>query len=251
MDEESTEQLRDIGEASFPTPPRKPRIGSEAVVGEDQRSPAPANTHPYRAIASLRITAADDSQWIGTGWFISQRTLVTAGHCVCIKNSSLARRNGFVKSIEVTPARNGSEKPFGSAIATTFHAPAEWSEDGNPNHDYGVIILDEPLSNTIGAFGFGVYTDAQLLAVTANVSGYPDDKVSGTQWFHSHKLSNVNALKVFYEVDTAGGQSGAPVWRIINRRRFAFAIHAYGGKTTNSGTRITPAVHANLTAWMV
>ena len=237
---------RDIGEASFPTS----NIGAENIVGEDQRTPiVPTTAFPYRAIASLRIVAADDSNWIGTGWFISPRTLITAGHVVCIKNSVVPRRNGFVKSIEVIPARNGNERPFGSAIATTFRAPPEWSDDGNPNHDYGAILLDTPLGDAVGAFGFGVYTDAELLSVTANVAGYPDDKTSGTQWFHSQKLSNVNALKVFYQVDTAGGQSGSPVWRIINRRRFAFAIHAYGGRTTNSGTRITQAVHDNLMAW--
>lgn len=244
------ERERDIGEASFPAEGRD--IVAENVVGEDQRSPiVPATAHPYRAIASLLITAADDSRWIGTGWFISPRTVITAGHCVCIRNSAVARRNGFVKSIEVIPARNGSEHPFGSAISNTFRAPDEWSVDGNPNHDYGAIVLDAPLAGAFAVFGFGVYTDAELLSVTANVSGYPDDKTSGTQWFHSQKLANVNASKVFYQVDTAGGQSGSPVWRIIQRRRFAFAIHAYGGRTTNSGTRITQAVHDNLTAWKV
>lgn len=242
------EHERDIGEASFPTPPRG--IGPEAIVGEDERSPiVPTTAHPYRAIASLLIVAADDSRWIGTGWFISPRTVITAGHCVCIKNSPVPRRNGFVKSIEVIPARNGNERPFGSAIGRTFRAPTEWSDAGNANHDYGAVILDTPLGDSVGAFGFGVYTDAQLLAVTANISGYPDDKTSGTQWFHSRKLANVSSQKVFYAVDTAGGQSGSPVWRIINRRRFAFAIHTYGGRTTNSGTRITQAAHDDLTAW--
>jgi glutamyl endopeptidase len=241
---------RDIGAASFPAPPRG--IGTEAVVGEDERTPiVPATAYPYRAIASLLITAADDSRWIGTGWFISPRTVVTAGHCVCIRNSPVPRRNGFVKNIEVIPARNGTERPFGSAVSNTFRASTEWSEGANPNHDYGAIILDAPLDPIAVPFGFGVYTDAELLAVTANISGYPDDKTSGTQWFHSKKLANVNASKVFYAVDTAGGQSGSPVWRIINRRRFAFAIHAYGGSSTNSGTRITQAVHDNLMAWKV
>ncbi len=240
---------RDIGEASFPTVQHG--IASEGIVGEDDRTPiVPANAHPYRAIASLRILAADDSPWIGTGWFISPRTVITAGHCVCIRNSAVPGRNGFVKSIEVIPARDGNERPFGSAVSNTFRAPAEWSNDGNPNHDYGAILLDAPV-NGVGAFGVGVYDDAELLAVTANISGYPDDKTSGTQWFHSRKLMNVNASKVFYAVDTAGGQSGSPVWRIIQRRRFAFAIHAYGGKTTNSGTRITQAVHDNLMTWKV
>jgi len=54
---------------------------------------------------------------------------------------------------------------------------------------------------------------------------------------------------VFYDIDTAGGQSGSAVYRIINGARYAFAIHAYGGATTNSGTRIVSAVYNNMVSW--
>lgn len=250
------EPLPDIGEASFPdvppTQPGAPRIRPEGVGVEDERAPAPHTTYPYNAIASLVITAADDSRWHGTGWFISPRTLVTAGHCVWI-DSTLPQRKGFVKSIEVIPGRSGDTKPYDSAVATRFDAAEEWRTSANVNHDYGAILLDTPLGDAIGAFfGLGVFTDDDLLRVTANISGYPTDKLTGTQWVHSRKVLTVNPNKVFYAVDTTGGQSGAPVWRIMERRRrVAFAIHAYGGNTTNSGTRITPEAHARLTAWKV
>lgn len=246
--DQAEEQLRDIGEASFPLPANRPRPGprirAEDIIGEDQRTPITATSvYPYRAIASLLIVAADGKRWSGTGFFITPRTLVTAGHCVWIKN------RGQVQSIEVIPGRNGKERPFGSAVSRTFHAPPEWTEDGKENHDYGVIILDTPLGERAGTFGVGVYTREQLSAVTANISGYPGGALSGTQWFHSRKLKEIMAERVFYDVDTEDGQSGAPVWRIINRRRYAFAIHTYGGTSRNSGTRITAAVHENLMAW--
>jgi V8-like Glu-specific endopeptidase len=248
---ESLDGLRDIGEASFgPLPPPPPEGVMEAIIGVDDRTRITDTTiYPYRAIASLLIVAADNSPWIGTGWFISPKTLVTAGHCVFIKNSGVPGRDGWVKSIKVIPGRNASVMPFGSAISNNFKSVTAWTMNGNANHDYGAIILNTPLGSTVGTFGFGVYSDADLLATTANVSGYPGDKPSGTQWFHARKVTSVNPLKVFYDIDTMGGQSGAPVWRIINGRRFAIAVHAYGGATANSGTRITAAVHANLVAW--
>ena len=248
---ESLEGLKDIGEASFGPPPPPPPPGlAEAVIGPDDRVQITNTTvYPFRAIASLLIVAADNSVWIGTGWFISPKTLVTAGHCVFIKGSGVPGRDGWVKSIKVMPGRNGNSMPFGSAVSTNFKSVSAWTVNGNPNHDYGAIVLNTPLGNAVGTFGFGVYTDADLLATTANISGYPGDKPSGTQWFHARRVTGVNPLKVFYDIDTAGGQSGAPVWRIINGGRFAIAIHAYGGTTANSGTRITAAVHANLTAW--
>jgi glutamyl endopeptidase len=241
------DNLRDIGEASFGE-----RLHAEAIIGIDDRAKITNTTqYPYRAIASLLITAADNSRWIGTGWFISPRTLVTAGHCVYIKNSGVPGRDGWVKSITVIPGRNGTSMPFGQAVSTQFKSVAGWTNNGDSKQDYGAIILNTPLGNTVGTFGFGVYTDADLLATTANVSGYPGDKPSGTQWFHARKVTSVGPQKVFYDIDTMGGQSGAPVWRLIGGQRFAIAIHAYGGATANSGTRISPAVNANLVAWKV
>ena len=59
----------------------------------------------------------------------------------------------------------------------------------------------------------------------------------------------MNARKVFYDIDTFGGQSGSAVYRIINGGRYGVAIHAYGGAVTNSGTRIITAVYNNMVAW--
>ncbi len=44
----------------------------------------------------LLITAADGSQWIGTAWFVSPRTLATAAHCVYITGSGIPGRDGWV-----------------------------------------------------------------------------------------------------------------------------------------------------------
>src|SRR5215207_4101582 len=74
----------DIGAASF----GQAQGGAVAIIGTDEREQVTQTTqYLWRAIASLRITARDGSQWIGTGWFICPRTLITAGHCVFIKGS--------------------------------------------------------------------------------------------------------------------------------------------------------------------
>lgn len=238
--------LRDIGEASFGTPP--PIM--ETVHGHDDRVQITNTTiYPWRAIASLLITAADNSMWIGTGWFIGPHTLMTAGHVVYIKNSNVPGRDGWVKKIQVMPGRNGSKLPYGSVTSTSFRSVTGWTKNGDENFDYGAIILPTELGKTVGTFGFGVYSDADLKSSIGNISGYPGDKPTGTQWYDYHKIASVNSRKVFYDIDTAGGQSGAPVYRIISGARMAIAIHAYGGATTNSGTRIISAVYNNMVAW--
>jgi glutamyl endopeptidase len=241
-----TSKLRDIAEASFGTPPPL----AETVHGPDNRVQIKTTSvYPWRIHASLLITAADNSQWIGTGWFIGPHTLMTAGHVVYIKNSGVPGRDGWVKRIQVMPGRNGSALPYGSVTSASFRSVTGWANSGDENYDYGAIIIPSELGNTVGWFGFGVYGDADLKASVANISGYPGDKPSGTQWYDARKVDSVGARKVYYDIDTFGGQSGSAVYRIINGGRYGVAIHAYGGATTNSGTRITTPVFSNMVAW--
>ena len=55
--------------------------------------------------------------------------------------------------------------------------------------------------------------------------------------------------KVHYTVDTAGGQSGSAVYVIKDGSRYGVAVHAYGGSSSNSGTRITKPVFDNFQLW--
>jgi V8-like Glu-specific endopeptidase len=241
-----TSELSDIGEASFGPPPP----ATETVHGPDDRVQI-TNTsiYPWRAHASLLITAADSSMWIGTGWFIGPHTLMTAGHVVHIKNSGVPGRDGWVRSIQVMPGRNGSSLPYGSVTSSNLRSVLGWTNSGDENYDYGAIIIPTDVGSTVGWFGFGVWPDADLLASTGNISGYPGDKPAGTQWYDHHRIASVNSRKVYYDIDTAGGQSGSGVYRIINGGRYGIAVHAYGGATTNSGTRIVTPVYNNMVAW--
>jgi len=239
-------KLRDIGEASFGPPPPI----AESVIGPDDRIQIKnTHQHPWRMTASLVITARDNSQWIGTAWFIGPHTLMTAGHCVYIKNSGVPGRDGWVKSINVMPGRNGNNLPYGSVTSTSFRTVIGWANDGNPDYDYGAIILPTDLGKSTGWFGFGVYSDSDLTSTTGNLYGYPGDKPPGTGWYHWKKIASVSNRRVYYTMDTFGGQSGSAVYRIKNGGRYGFAIHAYGYGTVNAGTRIVSPVFNNMVNW--
>jgi V8-like Glu-specific endopeptidase len=240
--------LRDIGEASFGPPPD----ALETVHGPDDRKEILDTTiYPWRAIASLLITAADNSAWVGTAWFVSPKTLITAGHCVYIRNSGVPGRDGWVKKISVMPGRNGSNLPYGAVTSTVFKSVDGWTSGGDENFDIGGIIIPAPLGDTVGVFGLAVYPDDELRGTLVNISGYPGDQPPGTQWFDSRAIADLNSRKLYYDIDTAGGQSGAPVFRVANDKRIGVAVHAYGGSDTNSGTRINAEVYGVMKSWMV
>jgi V8-like Glu-specific endopeptidase len=241
---DETTQLRDIGEASFGAPDAV----AETVHGADDRIQiASTAVYPWRAHASLRITAADNSLWIGTGWFVGPRLLVTAGHVVYIKNSGVPGRDGWVQRIVVMPGRNGGTLPYGSAISSSFWTVNGWASGATANYDYGAIVLGESLGSRTGWLGFGNWSS--LSGVGANISGYPGDKPAGTQWYAARTVDSATTRKVFYDIDTAGGQSGSAVYRFWNGGRYGIAVHAYGGTTVNSGTRINSAVFNNIKTW--
>lgn len=241
----------DIGEASYgPLPAELTRQVLETVHGPDDRVQI-TNTaaFPWRMHCSLRIKSRDGAFYSGTGWFVGPHTLMTAGHVVYIRNSGVPGRDGWVQSIEVMPGRNGASLPYGSVTSTSFRSVVGWTQNGDPNYDYGAIILPSDLGNTTGWFGFGAYDDATLLASTGNIAGYPADKPAGTQWYAARRIDSVGPRKVYYDIDTFGGQSGSCVYRIVNGQRYAMAVHAYGGATTNSGTRIVSGVYQNILNW--
>ncbi|RSK44016.1 trypsin-like serine peptidase [Hymenobacter rigui] len=220
----------------------------EVIIGTDDRVQV-NNTSvvPWKRICHLKIQAADGKNYLGTGFFIGPRTILTAGHCVYIHG-----HGGWPRQIVVTPGRNGTSEPFQHYTATAFRSVQGWVNNKARNYDYGVIQLprNASVSPSIGAFGFGQFPDQFLLNKRLNTAGYPGDKPSGTMWFNGRKAKSVTSRTITYDIDTAGGQSGSPVWfKDAAGSRIVVGIHTNGASSGNSATRITKPVFDNLKKW--
>lgn len=238
------ENLRDAYFATYP----ESDLQQEVIIGTDDRVRiTPTTSFPWRAICALRITAGDGSRWIGTGWMVGPRTVMTAGHCVFMKNNG-----GWVKSIEVIPGLDGATRPYGSAVGTSFRSVKGWTDSQKREFDYGAIILpaNKRLGDTVGYFGYAVRDNSFLMGSVLNLSGYPGDKAGGSeQWFMSKTAKSVSDRVITYEIDTMGGQSGAPVWVKVGDQRYCVGIHTNGFITGNSATRIVQDVFNNIKNW--
>ena len=211
----------------------------ESIQGVDERkriySPF---KFPNTAICALRITGSDGKRFIGTGFFVGPRVVLTAGHCVYMHD-----HGGWAKSIEVIPGLDGTTQSYGSAVSSFYYSLKGWTNKKDTGYDFGAIILPEnaALGQKTGWFGFCYHTNDNYfknLAVT--LAGYPGDKGGSQQWGMSGATTGVtnSGRKFAYTIDTYGGQSGSPVYVVNNNSYYAKGIHTNGGTTLNYATRI-------------
>ena len=235
----------------------------ESILGIDERTRVlDTDLSPWRMVCALRLRGPNGSTAVGTGWFVGPRTLLTAGHCVY----SASDFGGWIDSVEVIPGLNGSgsqalARPFTSATSTAVSSIDRWIEQADPDFDIGCIHLSEPIGTQVGWFALGTRGAEELAGFLVNISGYPVDRGRGSEQYHAvNRVLRVSDRRIFYEVDTFGGQSGAPVWihEDADGPPVVVGIHAYGvggtpasaGITANSAPRIIPEIFDTVVAWI-
>ncbi len=203
---------------------------------------------PWNINCQLVITFQDGTQAIGTGWLHGPRLVVTAGHCV-----HEGEAGNYFKSVEVIPGMNGPTRPFGSQHSSVLRASEAWRTHGTPADDYGAIVLPQAFKSadgkSPGTLGTAALSDPELNALTLKISGYPADKLFGTQWRDAGPVGTVLPARLAYSIDTFGGHSGSAVEATVSGQPRAVGIHNYGG-CPNRCTRITPAVKTDLDKWL-
>ena len=230
-------------------------VALESIIGADERTRIlDTDGAPWRMVCALEI----EGPWgnfTGTGWFAGPRTVITAGHLV----HDAAQMGGWATRITVTPGRDQTDKPFGTLVSTAFSSTDKWVEAQNPDFDFAAIHLDaaDAVDAGRGWFAIGAYADAELLEALVNISGYPLDRGSGTeQWWARNRIKAVTARRIFYDVDTMGGQSGAPAYIVpqAGAAPVVVGIHAYGDEEGNAGLnsapRVIPEVAEQIAAWV-
>jgi len=265
------------------TPAHPDRRARETPVGDDDRTPVPDPTAiPYRRICQISYkTPRPDSSRLtprrGTGWLIGPRLLLTAGH-VILDIVNRGEPENLSVEFAIAPGRTGKGSdedavPYGLFGAARLSAHPRWLSECDQDYDIGCIHLDRPVPGRVGHWGFAAFDDTALVGAEVNIAGYPvlgpPEDGSGNPFpiphkgmkafWHRNRIRRVTPHRLYYDVDTSGGQSGAPVWFRLSAQEppVAIGIHAYGfdpngadENHVNSATRITPQLLQTIRRWI-
>jgi glutamyl endopeptidase len=212
---------------------------SEAVVaGGSCDVVTDTSTHPFASVAFLQINIGTLGSKRGTGFFITDRLLLTAAHCV-------HSRFGAVTSIDVFPGLNG---PGGGSITSTRFMPFDryLIDPTDPANDFGVIFVP-PGSSTL-RFGFDFVPDNFLRALPLHLQGYPVGLTQ--QMFCTGPLKAISGALFSYNMPTNEGESGGPVWPDHATSAVAAGIHIGEMIGIPVARRVDQTVLQQIAAWV-
>ncbi|KAI6648049.1 Extracellular metalloprotease [Oopsacas minuta] len=140
--------------------------------------------------------------------------VVTSGHCTYVNNN-------YAKKILVTFPNQGTV----TAFAKDLYASPEYIATGNPDFDYGLILL---AGNSDDGFGWtSIIQDSELDARLVTNCGYPGDKPRAILWITGGPIHSFTPKRIYYMNDTAGGQSGSPVYTWCGGYWTVLGVHSY------------------------
>ncbi|MBS1301971.1 hypothetical protein GZH79_06395 [Loktanella sp. SALINAS62] len=149
------------------------------------------------------------------------------------------------------PGVSGTSLSFGTFQSTDFRTVGGWIETGDDAFDYGAILLSQPDAlESLGKLRFAEVIGNSIEGYVVNLAGYPGDKPDDTMWSDSRAVLAASNTHLHYEIDTAGGQSGAPVWVVDQNQRFVVGMHTLGSPAVNSALKINSAIFDRIVSWV-
>jgi V8-like Glu-specific endopeptidase len=250
------------------------------IIGTDDRRPVRNPLEiPCRFICQLWVRQRDSNGKVthsgATGLLVSPRHVLTAAHVLISEDTD--DRGQWVKTtateVRVTPARDGGDRPFGTATALlpARIAPGWSPRQKNPGFDYALLTLDTALGEqtfkrlggkmlgywgSLGAGGGTTLRAARADALngrTAITAGYPNDRGGNESPFITRgALSGADARLRHMNItaDACEGQSGSPVWLTIDGRHCLVGMMVMVLERTNVALRIGVEVCRQLCLWM-
>lgn len=220
--------------------------------------------HPFNTIATIRYdnSCTHNLQSWGTGSLVGPHMLLTAGHVVYNRNAGMKNQtcNYIQPGAYHDSASNQIIYPYGERTIDdvkykkTNNKWADQSYSPERDVDYGAIHLVCPFED-INTYMPMVFDYAPEFI---NMSGYPIKDLpnpanGGDQWRDAGDVNNYVSRRMYYDVRSTGGASGAPVWEFSSgsqTRRLVAVNAAHSTRCNGLGPRLVWQNEQLINEWL-
>lgn len=211
------------------------------VIGTDNRVKINNTTDsPYRNICYIESTFSDGAVSQGSGTLVYFNVLLTAGHMVYERE-----HGGWATSIQVYPAKNGTNNPLGSATSTQITTNNAWINNCDHEWDWGIVDLNRSF-DTWQLYGYYNNYNSQL-GEQIQAIGYPGEFM----YSDTNSISGIGDRYMQTLCDWTAGESGGAI--IDKKSNNLIGIISYehtenGQYTYNGAVRINEDLFNRLQA---
>lgn len=190
--------------------------------------------HPFQWTCQLQIETQKGNHYVANGFKISVQPLLY-NQVILTTAHSLFVDGAYAKKITVLFP--GEKEQV--AYTKQLWAPSEFVENGDPEHNYGVILL--PGNSQDGIEWTTLLSDKELVGRPLSTCGYPSDKPKGTLWTVADGVEKVTSSVIYFMQNSASTGSGSPVFTWHRGSWVALGIQSYC-EVFNNVVRLTSEV---------
>jgi V8-like Glu-specific endopeptidase len=257
LDEETQRELaeRDAAMASD--------VQSRQIIGTDDRVFVHPILDPYSGVVLIELngTMPDGSSktYLGTGFMVAPKVMVTAAHCVTRYLSGVAEIDSIIvyQGVYVSELDTPSYEAYPSVSAEYIHCPLEYhniwsglSTESQFDYDWAVVTLEDE----IDCYYFDCASVGNLNALpnrSVTITGYSEDfayylrKGTGTVISVSNSGRHMS-----HNVDTYDWQSGSPMYNENTNTVFGIHTSIADNPSLNRGTIIIPEIYYTIATYI-
>ncbi len=258
--------ILDASDPNFDIPPieqrdvyKKELLKLKDVVGSDDRIRiTDTSSVPWMYHCYLSFHFSGHGSFRGSGCLVSPYMVLTCGHNVYDRGWVL-----YIDQVTIAPGQiqdyedDPVTRPYGTREGLEFVTNTDYitcTNNERHDYDYAAMFFSPPFS------GISTYIPVEFSASLPvgeilQTAGYPaevqGESNSKALWSGSGTVdSYTTAKRLWYTIDSTGGQSGSPVLKDYTGSKRIVAVHAFGTTIANGGPRLRAYNQALIEGWM-